>query len=127
MFSEKELVYIKSNRLVRLATVSNDMQPDVVPLTLIFDGQHFYCGGKTMHATHKYKNVLSNGKNAKVALVIDDDKGGIKVYGKAEIVERDDPQRENLFIKITPLVTWSWGIDTPSKPGKNIFRKTKWE
>ena len=130
MFSPKELEYIKSQRNLRLATVSPDGQPDVVPLTLIFDGTYFYCGGQSMHTTRKYKNVMAAGKNAKVSLEIDDiaeggGPRGLKVYGRGEIVERDDPRREKIFIKVTPEVSWSWGIEKPMVPGSRGFQKTK--
>jgi pyridoxamine 5'-phosphate oxidase family protein len=45
MFSEKELSYLKSQRLARIATVSNTQQPDVAAVGFEFDGEHFYIGG----------------------------------------------------------------------------------
>ncbi len=129
MFSPKELEYIKSQKLLRLATVGPDGQPDVVPLSLIFDGTYFYCGGRSMHTTRKYKNVLAAGKSAKVSLEIDDTEvtwpRGIKVYGRGEIVEREDARRENIFIKVTPEISWSWGIEKAMVPGSAGFTKTK--
>ena len=130
MFSEKELEYIKSQKLLRLATVSPDGQPDLVPLTLSFDGTYFYCGGASMHTTRKYKNVLAAGGTAKVSIEMDDTEvtwpRGIKIYGKGELVERDaGPRREKIFIKITPEVSWSWGVEKPMTPGATGFVKTK--
>lgn len=70
MFSGKELTYLKSQRLARIATVSNEGQPDVAPVGFEFDGENLYIGGLKQTKTYKYKNIASG--NAKVALVIDD-------------------------------------------------------
>jgi hypothetical protein len=39
MFTEKEIAYLQSQPLARLATVSVDLQPDAVPVGFEFDGQ----------------------------------------------------------------------------------------
>jgi len=70
MFSEKEVDYIKSQRLARIATVSKELQPDVAAVGFEFDGENFYIGGIRQTKTYKYKNVASG--NSSVALVIDD-------------------------------------------------------
>jgi hypothetical protein len=45
MFSEKEIAYLKSQRLGRIATASKKSQPDVAPVGFDFDGTYFYVGG----------------------------------------------------------------------------------
>jgi pyridoxamine 5'-phosphate oxidase family protein len=110
VFSQKEIEYVKSQRLARIATAATpsvasskeeeeeqrgedtSIQPDVVPVGFDFDGDFFYIGGMNLVKSTKYKNVL---KNNKVAIVIDDlksidpwDPRGIKVYGTADIVTR---------------------------------------
>jgi pyridoxamine 5'-phosphate oxidase family protein len=92
IFSQKEVEYIKSQRIARIATASSkegqgqhtSIQPDVVPVGFDFDGDYFYVGGMNILKSTKYKNVL---KNNKVAIVIDDlkstdpwDPRGIKVH-----------------------------------------------
>ena len=76
------------------------IQPDVVPVGFDFDGKYFYyvSGINILKSTTKYKNVL---KNNKVALVIDDlksvdpwDPRGIRIYGTADIVSRQDGYME---------------------------------
>ncbi len=91
MFSEKEIAYLKSQRLARIATVSKDLQPDVAPVGFEFDGSYFYIGGLDIKRTLKYKNTLSN---PRATLVVDDLEStdpwmprGIKVRGLTEIVE----------------------------------------
>lgn len=96
VFSQKEIEYIRSQRLARIATAvpsvasskeeqgeDTCIQPDVVPVGFDFDGDYFYVGAMNILKSTKYKNVL---KNNKVAIVIDDlktidpwDPRGIKV------------------------------------------------
>ena len=116
MFSEKELSYLRSQRLARIATVSKKLQPDVAAVGFEFDGEYFYIGGLRQTKTYKYRNVASG--NTKVALVIDDVETvdpwkprGIKIHGKAEIADR---QGQNApYLKVKPERTWSWGIERP--------------
>lgn len=106
ILSQKEIEYIKSQRLARIATATpaalskqeeqqgedTSIQPDVVPVGFDFDGDYFYVGGMNLLKSTKYKNVL---RNNKVAIVIDDlksidpwDPRGLKVYGTADVVTR---------------------------------------
>jgi pyridoxamine 5'-phosphate oxidase family protein len=105
------------------------IQPDVVPVGFDFDGKYFYyvSGINILKSTTKYKNVL---KNNKVALVIDDLKSvdpwnprGIRIYGTADIVSRQDGYMErgtdhpknnpHQYIRIRPEKKWSWGVEEP--------------
>ena len=127
LFSEKEIEYLKSQRIARIATAvgssERSVQPDVVPVGYDFDGQYFYVGGINILKSRKYKNVL---KNNKVALVIDDlktidpwDPRGIRIYGTADIVTRQSgymeqtPHPQADYIRIKPEKKWSWGIREP--------------
>ena len=68
IFSQKEMKYIKSQSLARIATaasskekvqgVDTSIQPDVVPVGFDFDGDYFYVGGMNILRSTKYKNVL---------------------------------------------------------------------
>jgi len=60
MFSEKEIAYLKSQRLARVATVSKEAQPDVAPVGFDFDGTYFYVGGVNLPKTLKYKKTQNN-------------------------------------------------------------------
>ena len=141
VFSQKEIEYVKSQRLARIATAATpatpavasskeeqygedtSIQPDVVPVGFDFDGDYFYVGGMNLVKSTKYKNVL---KNNKVAIVIDDlksvdpwDPRGIKVYGTADIVTRHGGYMEGTghpnpsYIRVKPDKKWSWGIEEP--------------
>jgi pyridoxamine 5'-phosphate oxidase family protein len=129
MFTEKEITYLKSQPLARIATVSPDLQPDVAPVSYQFDGKHFFIGGFDIARTFKYKNIKAG--NANVSLVIDDLASvspwvarGVKVHGTAKIVEVKG--REVLVI--TPDRHWSWGIEAEAfLEGKPVSRKVKHE
>lgn len=120
MFTEKEIAYLKSQRLARIGTVSADLQPDVSPVGYEFDGEHFFIGGMNNQATRKYKNV-ANG-NSQVALAVDDLESvdpwkprGIKVYGTADIVEREGGYAgSGSYLRISPTTSWSWNIEGPA-------------
>jgi len=129
MFSEKEVEYIKSQRVARIATVSAQHQPDVAPVGFEFDRRHFYIGGIEQEKTLKYKNVA--GGNTKVALVIDDMESfdppkprGLKIHGIAEIVERKGQVGLGQYLKIRPKKYWSWGIEEPVfQEGKVVMKR----
>jgi Pyridoxamine 5'-phosphate oxidase len=70
MFTEKEIAYINSQHLARLATVSKSGQTDVAPVGFRFDGKTFFITGFDITKTFKYKNVKAG--NTLVSLVIDD-------------------------------------------------------
>lgn len=118
MFSEPEIEYMKTQRLCRFATVSRGGQPDVVPVAFEFDGRFFYVGSHSQdifHKTRKYKNVR-DGKTF-VALTIDDLESvdpwrprSIRVYGTAEIVEHKGIFGLGKYLRITPKISWSFGI-----------------
>ena len=119
VFTEKEIAYIKSQRLARIGTVSADSQPDVSPVGFEFDGSYFYIGGMKNEATRKYKNVALG--NTQVALSIDDLESvdpwkprGIRVYGTAEIVEQEGYAGKSRYLRIRPTVSWSWNLETPA-------------
>lgn len=126
MFTEKEIAYINSKHLARLATVSKSMQTDVAPVGFKFDGKTFFITGFDITKTFKYKNIKAS--NELVSLVIDDLASiqpwvarGVKVHGTAQIVAGGAAS-----LIIYPHRSWSWGIeDIPFKNGKPVSNKTK--
>jgi len=108
MFSDAEKQFLSTQRLARIATVSDTVQPDVAPVGFEFDGTHIFVGGRSPEKTLKYKNIASG--QTQVAIVVDDLKTvnpwqprGIKIHGHGELTGSG-------IIKITPLVHWHWGI-----------------
>lgn len=117
MFSDKEIAYLKSQRLARIATASKEAQPDVAPVGFDFDGTYFYIGGRDLPRTFKYKNVQNN---PKVSLVIDDLESvtpwrprGVKIYGTADLVTREGYAGAGTYIRIKPEEKWEWGVEQP--------------
>jgi pyridoxamine 5'-phosphate oxidase family protein len=115
-FTEEEIGYLRSQRLARLATVSADGQPDVVPVGFEFDGTHVYVGGIDPVKTRKFRNVRAG--NAKVALVIDDLASTdpwtpryLRIYGDADLVERQGQFGSAPYMRITPGISWSFNLE----------------
>lgn len=115
-FSEQEAEYLRSQRLARLATVAPDGQPDVVPVGFEFDGTHVYIGGMDPANTRKFRNVRAG--NTKVALVVDDLASVspwvpryLRIYGDAELVQREGRFGSGAYMRITPAVSWSFNLD----------------
>lgn len=119
LFSKPEIDYLKSQRLARIATVNSKGQPDVVPVGFEFDGTYFWIGShdqKIFHRTKKYYNVR-NGNNL-VSLVVNDLKSvapwrprSVKVYGIAEIMEHQGMFGGGDYLRISPKISWSMGIE----------------
>jgi pyridoxamine 5'-phosphate oxidase family protein len=115
MFTQAEADYLNAQRLARIATVSGDLQPDVVPVGFEFNGEYFYVGGRDMTNTRKFRNV--RGGQTKVALVVDDLASvnpwrprGVRIYGTAEIVDHQGYAVKGKYFRITPEKAWSWGL-----------------
>ena len=128
-FSEPEIQYLKSQRLARIATATPQGKPDVSPVAFEFDGTYFFVGSHSQEiflSTKKYKNVRDGNKY--VALSIDDLESvqpwkprGIKVNGIAEIVEHNGMFGPGKYLRITPTVSWSWGISGLKQPKEGEF------
>jgi pyridoxamine 5'-phosphate oxidase family protein len=134
MFADKEITYFQSQPLARLATVSEDGQPDNVAVVFEYDGTYFYVGGIKPKNSRKYKNLRA-GQN-KVALLIDDMESikpwkprGIRIYGTAELVERTGQFGPGTYMRITPEVSWSSDLVGPAlvdgkfQPNKIVHTK----
>ena len=119
MFSEVETSYLKSQRLARIATASRKGAPEVSPVGFEFDGKYFWVGSHSQDifpTTMRYKNITAG--NNQVSIVVDDLASvnpwrprGIKVSGIAEVMEHDGMFGKGRYIRITPRVTISWGIE----------------
>lgn len=132
-FTDEEIAFIRSQPLARVATVSADGQPDVVPVAFEFDGFHFFIGGYAPERTRRTRNIDQG--NDKVALVIDDlasvrpwSPRYLRVYGTAELVRRDGAPGADRIMRITPDVSWSLNLDGARHPGSGTAvtpRKTE--
>ena len=130
MFSEAELDYLKTQRLARVASASMKGTPEVSPVGFEFDGEYFWIGSHSQDIffnTRRYKNIASG--NDRVALVVDDLASvdpwrprGVKVSGKANVMDHNGMFGPGKYFRITPLVTASWGIE-PSKERKPSVKR----
>ena len=129
-FSEEEVAYLGSQRLARIATVDPDGQPDVAPVGFEFDGTHLYVGGIDPARTRKFLNVKAG--NPKVAIIIDDLVSAepwtpryLRIYGKAELVERQGQFGTAPYMQITPTLSWSWNLDgRPFSHDREVVHRT---
>lgn len=111
--------YLKTQRLARIATASPKGIPEVSPVGFEFDGKYFWVGSHSKDifpTTRRYRNIING--NARVSIVIDDMASvdpwrprGIKVSGKAEVMEHKGIFGDGRYIRISPLVSVSWGIE----------------
>jgi nitroimidazol reductase NimA-like FMN-containing flavoprotein (pyridoxamine 5'-phosphate oxidase superfamily) len=129
-FSKAEERFLERNELGRLATISPDGMPHVVPVSYIHRAGNFLVA--TDYATKKYRNLLANDR---VAFVVDTYRPnrGILVQGRGKILEtgsefreayllfykrfgwvRADPWKEGEapFIRIEPTKKTSWGLSS---------------
>lgn len=130
MFSKAELDYLKTQRLARVASASLEGVPEVSPVGFEFDGGHFWIGSHSQDVfvnTRRYRNITSG--NDRVALVVDDLASvdpwrprGVKVSGKAELMDHDGVFGQGKYFRVTPLVTASWGIDPATGWGRSVKR-----
>jgi pyridoxamine 5'-phosphate oxidase family protein len=131
VFTEKEIAYLKSQPLARIATVSTSGQPDNSATTFEFDGEVFYLGSLgDLRQSRRGKSVLAG--NTKVALVVDDletmdpwKPRSIRIYGTAEFVERDGRFGHKHYMRITPTISWSTNIEpTEYVGGRPTYHRT---
>jgi pyridoxamine 5'-phosphate oxidase family protein len=118
-FTEKQLEYLRSQRLARMATADTGGQPHVMPVTfrVSADAAAIEVGGRAFGKTKKYRDILAN---PKVAIVIDDlasvtpwSPRGIEVRGTAALQEGEGGPVASgePWVRITPERIVAWGID----------------
>jgi len=116
VFTEKELAYLRSQPLGRLASVASDGQPDNAAVGFrVEDDGTIVITGMNLADSRKGRNVAAG--NSKVALIVDDLESvepwkprGIRIFGEAELVL--DAGRS--FVRIVPTRSWSWDVEGPS-------------
>ena len=119
VFTPKEIEYMASQRLGRLATVSATGEPHVVPVTFRYNAEldTIDIGGHGIGQSKKFRDVQRHGQ---VAFVIDDvlppwQPRGIEIRGRAEALptggQEIRPQFDPELIRIYPRRIIGWGID----------------
>jgi pyridoxamine 5'-phosphate oxidase family protein len=122
VFTEKELEYLTSQRLGRLATMQRDGTLQNNPVVYWYNPKlrTIDIGGRAMSTTQKFRNVLVN---PHVSFVIDDVVSrrpwrvrGIEIRGRSEALV-DQPVPPDLdflspeLIRVHPARIFTWGVD----------------
>ena len=112
VFTDAERAYLETQKVARLGTASLDGRPDVAAVRFQLVGDVIDIGGRVNPATYKWHNVVNNDR---ASVTIDDIASddpwvvrGIKVYGRAEAVEREGTTGR---ILVHPEIIWSWNIN----------------
>jgi pyridoxamine 5'-phosphate oxidase family protein len=110
VFSEAEAEYLSENIIGRVATISSDLQPHVVPVLYRFDGTYVYFGGWNLEKSLKYRHLIANNK---VAFVVDDLAStspwrprGVEIRGIAGAFLSGG----RAAVRIVPVEKRSWGL-----------------
>lgn len=118
-FPSAEKRFLEKNEIARLATISADGMPHVVPVSYVFRDGIFLIA--VDYQTKKYRNIL---RNTLVALVVDtvSPNRGVMVQGHAEIFEKGLEFRRayEVFHK-----KFSWVRADPWKEGEVPFIRIK--
>ena len=112
VFTDAERAYLTSQRVARIGTASPTGRPDVAAVRYQLNGDAIDIGGRVNPATYKWKNIVRNGR---ASVTIDDIASedpwvvrGIKIYGRAEAIEREGTTGR---ILVHPEIVWSWNIN----------------
>jgi len=129
VFTDKEVAYLGSQRLGRLATVGSDGAPHVVPVGFRYNPalDTIEIGGHALGKTRKFHNVQHE---PRVSFVVDDLESvdpwtprGIEIRGTAEALDYGGAVLGRGFgpelIRIYARRIIAWGIDTPPFSGSN--------
>ena len=108
-FTEREVEYLREQRLGRLATVSASGSPHVVPVAFRYNPElgAIDVGGHNLSQSKKFRDA---GETGRVAFVVDDvlppwRARGVEVRGRAEVFGGES-------IRIFPERIVGWGIDS---------------
>lgn len=123
-FTDREITYLRGQRLGRLATVGDDGSPHVVPVGFRLEPEAgvIDVGGHGLSRSKKWRDLKAN---PRVAIVIDDLEStqpwsprGIEVRGRAEL--HDDggqkfgPGWDAAWLRILPHRIIGWGVEGPA-------------
>ena len=121
-FTEKEIEYLREQRLGRLATVGKNGEPHVVPLSFRYNEERdtIDIGGHNLGKSKKFRDVGATGR---AALVVDDvapgggwNPRGVEIRGSAEALPLGGGEVNADFdeelIRIYPGRIVGWGLDT---------------
>jgi pyridoxamine 5'-phosphate oxidase family protein len=119
-FSDAEIAYLRSQRLGRLATVSPDGKPHVVPVGFRYNAEldTIDVGGHGFAKSKKYRDLQ---RTPHVAFVVDDLASvspwtvrGVEIRGEGNLLETGGetigPRFDSEMCRIQPQRVVSWGL-----------------
>jgi pyridoxamine 5'-phosphate oxidase family protein len=117
-FTDIELEYLKTQRLGRLATINKHGEPQIAPVTFVYNTEldTIDIGGLHNSESQKFRNVARNGL---ASFVIDDvlppfQPRGIEIRGHAEALPDGGQDISSSFdlalIRLTPGRIISWNL-----------------
>jgi pyridoxamine 5'-phosphate oxidase family protein len=125
-FTEKEIEYLRGQRLGRLATAGPSAAPHVAPVGFRLNAQEgaVEIGGHGLSMSKKWRDLQAN---PKLAFVVDDLESvdpwtprGIEIRGHAEFHDDGGKERfggdgwDSAWFAIVPQRIISWGIEGPA-------------
>ncbi len=116
-FTEREISYLRDQRLGRLATVDAKGRPHVVPVGFRYNAERetIDIGGHNLAGTKKFRDA---GETGRAAFVVDDvlppwRARGVEVRGRAEVSPAGGGEIvADELIRIFPEHIVGWGIDS---------------
>lgn len=130
VFTAKEIEYLSTQRLGRLATVNPEGKPQIAPVGFRYNAERdaIDIGGRAMGQTKKYKNVM---KNPNVSFVVDDvlppwKPRGVEIRGTAQALAEGGKgiyganyAMDDAIIRITPTQIVAWGLEETAYKARN--------
>ncbi len=129
-FTPAEIEYLNSQRLGRLATVSRDGSPHVVPVAFRYNPAEdtIDIGGHEFAKRKKFRDVRNDGR---VAFVVDDvlppwRPRAVEIRGNAAVIETGgktvnaDFDDEMFRIHPTRILSWGLGEGSPSTTARDV-------
>lgn len=120
-FTEKEIEYLRDQRLGRLATVDARGRPHVVPVGFRYNAEReaIDIGGHDLAASKKFRDA---GETGLVAFVVDDvlppwKARSVEVRGRAEVFSEGGigPGFGDELIRVIPERIVGWGLDSDAR------------
>lgn len=123
VFSEKEIEYLRSQRLGRMATAGKDGAPHVAPVGFRLDTEAgtIKIGGHALSRSKKWRDLRAN---PKIAFVVDDlasvnpwTPRGVEIRGTAELHDTGGEEQfgsggwDAAWLAVVPQRVISWGLE----------------
>ena len=115
----KQDEFLKSQKILRLVTISEKGIPHVVPVWYLYSAKKFYIG--TNMKTKKARNVI---KNKKISFCIDTGIKSPHIYGVMGNADAKLIQEKNLVKKIAKKILLRYFKSLESKSAKELLDDT---